>query len=191
MNQVGGSLISQFNKLKQIASIYHYIQEFEELRALLKENNQTLNEEYFLESFIGGLKEEVGKLVEIQKPTSLLDATQMALQSEDLVTLLNKGQKLESKSYSTINPMANKNERGDSKPKLLPIKILTPEEMKVRRDKNLCFNCEEAFHIGHKWKWLYLIWMEGEDEAQPDTLELEEIMNDQKEPQISLNALAG
>lgn len=139
MTQAGGSLISQFNKLKQTASVNNYIQEFEELRALLKENNQTLNKEYFFESFVGALKKEIGKLVEIQKPTSLLDAIQMALQSEDIVNLLTKGQKMNYKSQANINTAPVKIEENLPKAKFRPIKRLTPEEMKLRHKKKSMF----------------------------------------------------
>lgn len=52
----------------------NYIQEFEERRALMKESYSAVNEEYFLESFVGGLKKEIGKMVTLQEPTSLTKA---------------------------------------------------------------------------------------------------------------------
>lgn len=54
MNAFGGSLVAQFNKLRQVNSVQNYIQEFEEMRALTRENNSALNDEYFFEEFYWG-----------------------------------------------------------------------------------------------------------------------------------------
>lgn len=61
MNLIRGSIVAQFNRLRQVNSVKNYIQEFEEMMALIRENNSALIDEYFMESFIEGLKEEVGK----------------------------------------------------------------------------------------------------------------------------------
>lgn len=89
--------------------------------------------------------------------------------------------------------MANpnvKNERLTSKTRVPTIKRHTLEEMRARREKNLCFNCGELFHIGHKWKKLYLILGENTEDELKDTLKLEVRGTDQTEPHVSLNAVA-
>lgn len=161
--------MAQFNKLKQTGIVFAYIQEFEELKTLMKETNKVFTDEYFMESFIGGLKEEVGKLVTLQEPASLFSATQLALKSEDIVQLLTKGQKLTPKAAPTpVHPYV-RTEGGTNKLKLPPpIKRLAPEEMRLRRKKNLHFNYDETFHSGHKCKKLYLILGNDNDEDKEE-----------------------
>ena len=54
----------------------------------------------------------------------------------------------------------------------IPIKSLTPIEMKARRDKGLCYNCDEIYTFGHKCSKLFMLWGEekeeevGEEEAR-------------------------
>lgn len=149
------------------------MQEFEEIRALMREENKALTEQHFIESFIGDLNEEIGKLVTLQKPGTLLEAIQVVVQSEELVQLFTKNQKSYPKNPLTTT---NLNVTGDgisSKPRIPPIKRLLPEEMRARRERNLCFNCDEVFHIGDKCKKLYLILMENDGEEPEDTLTLE------------------
>lgn len=45
------------------------------MRGLMKESNKALTNEYFMDSFVGGLKEKINKFVIMQKPTTLLFAT--------------------------------------------------------------------------------------------------------------------
>lgn len=76
LNPNGGSLLAQFNKMRQTGSVQSYIQEFKEMRSLMKESNKVLTDEYFMDSFVGGLKEKINKFVVMQKPITLLSATQ-------------------------------------------------------------------------------------------------------------------
>lgn len=48
----GGSLVSQFHRLRQNTTVQIYVQEFEEIGALMREENKALTEQYFVESFI-------------------------------------------------------------------------------------------------------------------------------------------
>lgn len=53
----------------------------------------------------------------------------------------------------------------------MPIKKLHPAELKERRDKRLCFNCNEKFGPGHRCKNLFLIggcWSDEEDNNDVD-----------------------
>lgn len=159
----------------------------------MKENNKALNDGYFLKSFIRGLKEKVGKFVAMQKRATLLSTTQLALQSDEIVNLLTKGQRMPTKAPLTSSTTHVKS-KGLNKPKLPPIKRLTPEEMKTMREKILCSNCDEIFHLGHKCKKVYLILVEGDEEEEVEvgeTLELDEMSSDQKEPHIPLNVIIG
>jgi hypothetical protein len=74
------------------------------------------------------------------------------------------------------------------------IKKLSPAELKERRDKGLCFNCDDKFSPGHKCKKLFLI--EGiyeEDNERPSEEEARETWEDDELeiPEISLHAISG
>ncbi|KAJ4969772.1 hypothetical protein NE237_002871 [Protea cynaroides] len=55
-------------------------------------------------------------------------------------------------------------------PPRIPIKRLTPMEMQDRRDKGLCYNCDEKFVLGHRCKHrqLFLLEYTSEDDEPPD-----------------------
>lgn len=189
-----GSIVAQFNKLKQTGTVLSYIHEFEKLRALMKERTSAFTDEYFLESFIGGLKDEIGRMVALQEPTSLLKATQLAVQSKELIQLLTKGHKYGVKPSFSPSTGVNKAKGVNFKSKLPPIKRLTPEEVKARREKNLCFNCDDTYHAGHRCKKLYMILADDHEEENGitgDTQILDVSEVESKDPQISLNAVNG
>lgn len=117
----------------------------------------------------------------LQKPTTVLGAIQLTIQSEEIVQLLTRGQRLVTKTPQALATINTKNEVMVPKPRISPVKRLTLEEMRARTEKNMCFNCDEVFRIGHKCKWLYLILMEGKEGEAEKTLELEVLKNDKKE----------
>ncbi|KAG5520771.1 hypothetical protein RHGRI_033370 [Rhododendron griersonianum] len=50
-----------------------------------------------------------------------------------------------------------------------PIKRLTPKEMEAKREKGLCYNCDEKLVRGHQCQKKQLYLMIGEDEEEDDT----------------------
>lgn len=77
------------------------------------------------------------------------------------------------------------------------IRKLTSAEMLARREKGLCYNCDEKFFMGHKCqgKFFFLISDEGEDVADihiegVSTLPLPTEITTEA-PEISLHAMAG
>ncbi|PIA36692.1 hypothetical protein AQUCO_03300123v1 [Aquilegia coerulea] len=51
---------------------------------------------------------------------------------------------------SSSSHIANSSQSSSSINSPVPITKLTLQEMKVRRDKNLCYNCDEVYSPGHK-----------------------------------------
>ncbi|GAV69021.1 RVP_2 domain-containing protein [Cephalotus follicularis] len=81
----------------------------------------------------------------------------------------------------------------------LPVRRMSPAELRIRREKWLCYNCEEKFHPGHKCKPQFSLLI-GEDEMenslvydQQDIPELSDTQEypDTTEPEINMNALSG
>lgn len=62
-DEFGVNVVEQFNKLQQHDSLEVYINEFENLRAIMMQNNHMLPEPYILDSFIGGLRPDVKPIV--------------------------------------------------------------------------------------------------------------------------------
>ena len=60
-NDLGLNVVEEFNKLQQHDSLETYIDQFENLRAIMLQNNFTLPDSNILDSFIGGLKAEVSQ----------------------------------------------------------------------------------------------------------------------------------
>ncbi|CAL9019337.1 unnamed protein product, partial [Prunus brigantina] len=75
----------------------------------------------------------------------------------------------------------------------MPIKRLSVAELKERRDKRLCYNCDEKFSPGHRCKKLFLIegcWSNEENDAKDsNTHEME--LGEEVFPEISLRAIYG
>ena len=67
-------IIGQFYNLKQTSTVPEYIDKFEEFMRLDKRNNPSLPEEYFVSSFIVGLKDFIQHHLQCHKPSSLTQA---------------------------------------------------------------------------------------------------------------------
>ena len=74
----GADVVEKFNKLHQMDSLEKYIDEFEDLRALMLHNSPDMPDAYILDSFIGGLKPAIKPFVKAFKPTSIAAAIEFA-----------------------------------------------------------------------------------------------------------------
>ncbi|GAV81771.1 hypothetical protein CFOL_v3_25224 [Cephalotus follicularis] len=80
----------------------------------------------------------------------------------------------------------------------LPIMKLTSAEIKERRDKGLCFNCDEKYKAGHKCKPEFLLLqvddeeeLEENNQAELEVLQGEDSVIEELSHEISLLAMAG
>lgn len=74
----------------------------------------------------------------------------------------------------------------------LPVKRLSPAEIKEKRDKGLCFTCDEKYNVGHRCKNRVLI-LCAQDEEGADGSHMEETDSDCSDgvtEEVSLNALS-
>lgn len=122
--------------------------------------------------FVSGLKQEIRTDVQLFNPQSMAGSTGLA--RENKVPNFGRSTKMEERRGSIS--------AGFSSAKLVlpPIKRLTPLEIKEKRDKGLCYNCDKKFAPGRqcKTKKLFLVegsWPDLEDDAQPvdDCMEVE------------------
>ena len=145
-----------------------------------------LNQSQRVACFIGGLKEGVRIDVQAMKPPMLFAVVGLAQFYEV------KYQKRSNFNLEPKNAVSTNSTITCCPPSSTPaIRRLSPMEMKERRDKGLCFNCDEKFAPGHRCKKLFLIegcWpKEDSDDGIGDIEEKE----DSDELEISLHAMAG
>lgn len=126
----------------------------------------------------------------------MTQATSLAKLQEDKINDRRrafKGKHFPTTSTSSTNTTPN------TQPPLLPtpkiqFKKISPEEMAARREKGLCYNCDDKFSPGHKCKGrFFLIIAENEDDSEPQSPppSLPNISEELPAAQISLNALSG
>lgn len=198
MEEEGENLVGDFNKLQQDGSVEEYRSKFDELKAFMLQGNRSLSEDYFIRSFLSGLKEELKSMVMIMRPQTLAQAVQVAKLQETSVEHLKSGFKNTVKQATSglkpfkILPASTPSRSYSQENKGILARRLSNAEMEERRKKGLCFHCYEKFTYGHRCKKLFNI--EGgeessiEDKPEEQSPEEEE---DEEEAQLSLNALTG
>ncbi|XP_026410851.1 uncharacterized protein LOC113306080 [Papaver somniferum] len=201
-------VVGEFNKLCQEGTILEYQELFEELKALMIAKNKYLNETYFTSSFVSGLKEEIRMAVQVHSPSTLNQAMYLARMQEAVMEKATKKDKFvlrlpalsigssNSKSFVTPPKSNSPSPTSGSSLKIPPIKKLTYAQMRARREKGLCYNCDERYEIGHMCVKQQLYMLVGEEEelatseeespgSSPVIQELEE------EVEVSLHAISG
>ncbi|GAB2288676.1 hypothetical protein Dimus_038014 [Dionaea muscipula] len=71
-------VVEEFNRLTQRGRVEEYVEKFEEGRYELLQVYPHQPEEYFISSFVGGLKEEIKAVVKMFKPRTLSEAFHQA-----------------------------------------------------------------------------------------------------------------
>ncbi|PWA98195.1 hypothetical protein CTI12_AA000110 [Artemisia annua] len=209
---------AEFNKLRQISTLDVYLDEFEELRAYVVAKQPGLTDEYFMSSFISGLKEEIKGAVIMATSSTFEEVIMLAKQadiniqkartkptftisknSQNFSQTTNSQPKTYTRSYTEQN--------SSSSPKLTPQhptinksvknKMLSSAEVHERRRQGLCFNCDDKFSPGHVCKArLYHMYGEEDDSSEDDGGVISQSNMDEAEVMgedchISLHALTG
>lgn len=186
-----------------------YEDQFEELRAQVVAKNKGFNDEYFVSSFISGLKDHIKCAVKMFRPQILSDAVFLAKQEEA------KGVK---PTYQTGAKGVNITANAKAIPQPKEAKLFSPTSSKIsmgkeyqtkrstlsnkeilqRRERGQCFHCDENYHPGQECE-IKLYAMLGEEEEVLTNLEVTKVLSEmeqvfeEKAPpaEISLNALCG
>jgi len=72
-------VVEEFNKLKQEGAVEDYLIRFEELKSLLTLSYPTLDEPYFVSSFISSLKDELRPTVKMMQPAAIKHVAEKAM----------------------------------------------------------------------------------------------------------------
>lgn len=207
-----------FANLRQTTTVLAYLNKFEQLQGML----DALPPKYLLENFLDGLKDEIRFDVLAARPVDFREAVSLAKLFESKWWHTKKTSKSGSTTTSTANKGFSQNAQSNSVASnvkcsssagsgifkhrnildtLAKKKGLTPNEIIERRRKNLCFGCNEQWHVGHHCKnQVYVI--EGIMNLElgydsEDTLETEDaITADHDSPRettlaITLQAMCG
>lgn len=131
--------------IDQIGTVREHIPAFEKLM-----NFVDFDEDHLVQCFIRSLKPHIGNMVKLLAPQTLNEAFTKAIHQEEAHTSAQK--------FTTRTPYRPPPIRGALPTTSAPIKKLnlptgykklTWDEMKERREKGLCFNCDEQFKSGH------------------------------------------
>lgn len=149
-------------KLCQTTTVNDYQSAFEALANRIV----GLPPQFYLNCFISGLKPAIRREVQAFQPTSLPQAISLAkLQEDKLGNCPNPFPNRRPENtppQSSQTPTTNFTHPNRSRPALTtvpsqntvkpatPIKRLSPAELRARRDKGLCYNCDELYHTSHR-----------------------------------------
>jgi len=79
-------------------------------------------------------------------PSTMMEALRLAKLAEDKITT----QQRSKSNFIPFRNMASQQSQITPTPRTTPIKHLTEAEMRVHREKGLCYNCDEKFTQGHR-----------------------------------------
>ena len=205
-------------KLAQSASVNEFYIQF----TALVNRVDGLSPAAILDCFISGLQDEIRRDVKAMEPRTLSKAVALAKLFEEKYIANKKPNQMTNvaRNYSQNTSFNHKNNQNSQKldhttkpnlPPLLPtpqikpfnprnqnIKKISPAEIQLRREKNLCYFCDEKFSPAHKCpnRQVMLLQLEDDEELQPDrnqaTIEEgEEGGNVTETHHLSLNAMKG
>lgn len=213
-------VVEEFDRLQQGGSLEEYIDKFEELESLLLQKQPLMRNEYFLDSFIGGLKPQIKPFVKAVNPDSLSKAIGYAKLQEETIEALKSIDKHSKPSITTPtysrnsqpilptpntatrinstfpslprNPMPNPSPA--TRPRFIPALVRAK-----KMAKGLSYYCDKPFERGHKCAnkgtQLFLVEVVGEEEQEMTEIEQLDTsqLNEewQGDPLISLHAISG
>ncbi|KAK6136529.1 hypothetical protein DH2020_029725 [Rehmannia glutinosa] len=169
-------VIAEFNKLKQTGSYTDY------------------------------WSEELQAFITMFEPTTLHQTIELGRKQLLTLDAITRKLKYPSKSFNSSfhnfrrpdTPFSQTPKPNPVLPQRPPIKMLTVSEMAARREKGLCYNCDEQFTFGHRCKQMitYMIMTEEEElsyscPSPEDQQELNELIQQMEEIQMTLNAISG
>lgn len=207
------NVVGQFNKLVQKGKVEDYITQFDELKTYVMAQEGFHRESYYVDNFVSGLKEEIAQYLYNQKPKSMQEARDLARGQEHFLTVLDKRYKATSVTakYSALYqkssiPVKSNSDlvqpAANSKSSTEGFRKLSMAELTERKQKGLCFHCDQKFEPGHdcRKKKLYLLMGDNSSNCDPDEelaliWEAECPAPDNKPPKnevkVSLNAMTG
>jgi hypothetical protein len=182
--------LGRLTKLKQLGTVEDFIATFERLDFRTK----GMCGAFFREFFINGLKDDIRAHVLMDQPQCWSEATKRDKEAQQIVSSQNR-------KPSFIPPTKPVNPTTPSAP--LKIQKLIRDEMVECQLKGLCYNCDDKYFPGHKFKEQNIFMAISEDileedveaplmSESPETTDITPPSDPPEvEPVITLNALTG
>ena len=85
------NIVGEFIKLQQVSTVNAYQEKFESLKPLVLSKNKGLSEEFFVDSFLSGLKDEIRLTIKMFNPKTLNHAYSLARLQEATLEFAKKG----------------------------------------------------------------------------------------------------
>jgi len=208
--------MEELMRLRQTSSVAEYTTQFEALSNRLR----GVSDRNRLSCFLSGLKDDIRLPVRMLHPTSLIAAFGLAKLQEEYLQSFRRPVRSATSSFSSGRQLSWNHAGTVSSPVTtpasaplalpakphagLPIHRISPAQMKERRERGLCYYCDDKWQPGHKCKSpsLYLlsglellsdvapddVYFDSTDTIEP-TPEFDVV--ECKDPEISLNAISG
>lgn len=172
-------LFDNFKKLKQESTVEAYYTDFEKYKAQLQEKMPVLTEEFFVESFVGGLKAPIQETLLLLNPVTVEQALKLARICPDPVMEVNKKNspgvvsgKGSERFLRTGQLSAIQEEYFEETNPQTPTQI-SPKQLEIRMREGYCPYCSEkegSFHQCAKPSYFAIV----QDGNSPISLEAEE-----------------
>jgi hypothetical protein len=160
------TFFSQLINLKQKGSVAEHIENFQRLN--IKVTN--IPDEHLIDVFIGTLKDNIQHEVLLWEPKSLENAFRVArnVESKNMAMATRR---------TTPNIYRENNVPSSKTPQPTRLK---PQQLEERKEKGLCFNCDNKYSKGHKCgeKKLFYIDCEEEEEQEQEPYQDENVEDD-------------
>lgn len=183
-HRFGGSLYEdsqgELSKLTQTSSVAEFQTTFENLMNKV----DGISEPLLISLFISGLKSDIRRELSFSKPNTLMEAFSLAkayearlekTRAESKVGFREpyKATPLQSVPPSSPPRITYPSGGGRSAPPLLPtpplpIKKFSPQELREKREKGLCYNSDKKWAPGHRCRSKFLVMFGTDDEEEPD-----------------------
>ncbi|CAA0830167.1 Unknown protein, partial [Striga hermonthica] len=164
------------SKIKQAGSLWDYQREFERIASRVR----NWPESALVGAFVGGLKVELVAEVRMDRPRSMRASMESARLHEDHLAAVRKARPSGVRGEPRRTHVATEEQVPRTERKslgevvLTTSNVLTDDEMQRRREKGLCYTCNEKFTPGHKCKGKEVFLLEfeedyvGEEEKPPE-----------------------
>ncbi|XP_078157488.1 uncharacterized protein LOC144553264 [Carex rostrata] len=179
-----GNAVDEFKKVHQSGALEDYIARFLQARARLTYKRKITSEDFYVEGFISGLKDEIRHTIELFHPSTVNDAIRFARQIELSIdsTIKKVSNVIRPNQYQPRNQfqhsstdtkwkdkgqMIQRPNPGLEIPKLVP-KPTTSLSLDQKRSLGLCFKCDEKWYQGHRCQVKALHNIEVDDKEKCD-----------------------
>ncbi|CAA0829951.1 Unknown protein, partial [Striga hermonthica] len=160
-------------RIRQTGSLCDYQKEFERIASRVRD----WPEKALVGAFVGGLKAELAVEVRLDRPRSTRAAMEAARLHEDHLVAVRRARPSEGRTdvrrasvvVNDTPPRAEvKPTVGDGTRTTSNYRRLTEDEIQRRREKGLCFTCNEKFAPGYKCKGKEIFVLESEEEREEE-----------------------